>query len=43
MLRKYPARLVYAFNGLDTVQDKLDYIYSGSKKNQDGVRSLIRH
>lgn len=44
VVRKYPARLVYAFNGLDTIKDKLDYIYSsGSNRTPDGVRSLIRH
>jgi len=43
-VRKYPARLVYAFSGLDTIKDKLEYIYSGgSGRTQDGVRSLIRH
>lgn len=41
---RVPARMIYAFNGLESVQEKLDFIYSenGNTKSS-GVRSLIRH
>jgi hypothetical protein len=39
-----PARLIYAFNDLDTPGEKLDYIWRGRKTNVSrGVMNLVRH
>jgi hypothetical protein len=44
VVRKIPARMLYAFNGLDTMQEKLDFIWTKEgKPGGEGVRSLVRH
>jgi hypothetical protein len=43
MVTAVPARMVYAFNGLDSVKQKLDYIWRKDDRIPAGVRSLIRH
>jgi len=40
---RVPARAVYAFNGLDTPRDKLDYIHREMKRPSRGVTNLVRH
>ena len=41
--RSIPASAIYAFTGMETTAEKLDYIYQDSDAPSSGVLSLVRH